>query len=728
MNLRTRRITQLVLALIVLGAGVPLSGRSLPPNQGSTTKPVFSLTTFEGREFSLQALPRMEESRVGVRAPTGSANVSITSDADFSAQGFPGSGTPSDPYRIANLTIDVNRTLYSYGIMVYNTTAYFRIENCTIRNATQATFSAGILIYEVNYAQVVNNTVTNCSNGIYLYDSQFSDIFENICTYNDLPHESAGIRLTYAYNTTVARNNCTSNYHGIKLFAAHNSTLTNNLCTLNGAGIELSTTHHYLVASNNCTSNGVGISTEHSEYGIVRNNNCSGNAGTGIDLYSVGYSGDETIARFEDNLCNDNGYTGFWIYDSNGIILSNNTCNTNGHDSIHDGAGIYSYASSYLTFVNNTCNYNEYGILPSWSSIITHNLVAHNTMYGLLVSSTNSLILFNIFENNTLNVFEPWYRTRLNTFDYNYYSDYAGFDADRDGVGDTPYLIPSSSEHLVFVWDYHPLAQPFRSEALEVVVSSHNIREAIVFFLFPVVFTLLVAALTAFYMKRRMISEKESSIFFKFGYLGFVLLLASLLLNRVFFVDLFNFHPVKAVLLGFSLATYSLCSLVFLGLVTAYRSKLGVVAFITTMVAVFSVVITGPFVIVPYIPGGLVFVGIGLLLCYVMLVSWSFPVIRHRARIGHRHTSLIVLVGLFFLLGGLLQIDPVGFAYKISRLQRLLPWYPEFFFEDWFWYLWAPYVWIPFNPLATIFLSIASLLVFAVWVAKLVKSKRGYDK
>jgi parallel beta-helix repeat protein len=100
---------------------------------------------------------------------------------------------------------------------------------------------------------------------------------------------------------------------------------------------------------------------------------------------------------------------------------------------------------------------NDYGIRLSSSS---NNLVSGNTAtnnyYGvyLLSSSNNNTIYHNNF-NNTDQVWSD----SIGVWDYsaegNYWNDYSGQDINRDGIGDTPYVINVENQ------DNHPLMGKF---------------------------------------------------------------------------------------------------------------------------------------------------------------------------------------------------------------------------------------------------------------------------
>ncbi|MFX0004355.1 MAG: right-handed parallel beta-helix repeat-containing protein, partial [Candidatus Hermodarchaeota archaeon] len=91
-----------------------------------------------------------------------------------------GEGTYSNPYVIENFEID-GTGLSASGILIENSDAFFRIENC-IAHTSLYQFACGIQLSNVDNGQIINNTC---------YD------------YTTNP----GIRLDYCNNITISGNN-----------------------------------------------------------------------------------------------------------------------------------------------------------------------------------------------------------------------------------------------------------------------------------------------------------------------------------------------------------------------------------------------------------------------------------------------------------------------------------------------------------------------------------------
>ena len=147
-----------------------------------------------------------------------------------------------------------------------------------------------------------------------------------------------------------------------------------------------------------------------------------------------------------DNEMSNNAYGIHPNWSNNSIIARNKVMN-------NEGGGIYLTNSFNFSVEENTVTFNLwYGIrlTNSDNCTITENVIADNRGNGIhMVLSNNNVVYHNNFVNNTKqayidgnmhNVWDDGYPSGGN-----YWSDYAGEDANGDGIGDTPYIIDENN-------------------------------------------------------------------------------------------------------------------------------------------------------------------------------------------------------------------------------------------------------------------------------------------
>lgn len=91
-----------------------------------------------------------------------------------------GNGTYTEPYTIQDLVIDGGGS--GSGILIENSVAYVKIENCKVSNYGNTKFEAGIRLNSVKNLQLINNNCSSNFVGIILYNTSSINITANTVT------------------------------------------------------------------------------------------------------------------------------------------------------------------------------------------------------------------------------------------------------------------------------------------------------------------------------------------------------------------------------------------------------------------------------------------------------------------------------------------------------------------------------------------------------------------
>jgi parallel beta-helix repeat protein len=166
--------------------------------------------------------------------------------------------------------------------------------------------------------------------------------------------------------------------------------------------------------------------------------------GYGIEIYKS----NNTII---DNIIKENGF-GLEIGLSSNNIISSNTIT----DNLAIGIDLCTLATNNMIIKNSIINNGEDPFIG----------------YGLAISdsSDNNTIYHNNFIDNKHNVVDDCNNTYDDGSEGNYWDNYAGIDADKDGIGDTPYNISGGDNK-----DYYPLMQPFGSVELSINIAPFDL-------------------------------------------------------------------------------------------------------------------------------------------------------------------------------------------------------------------------------------------------------------
>lgn len=204
--------------------------------------------------------------------------------------------------------------------------------------------------------------------------------------------------------------------NGVSLGARRNVTIEN-------MRIEIA---WYGILAENCSDITIsGVTVAESLHGILFSN-CSNNKIIGNSVTSNYHNGVQIIECSSDNTIQgniiiDNGEEGIMLE-----LSPNNSITENVIERNLDG----------IVLIESSCN-----------RILRNNITANMEAGMWLYCSSENLVNHNNFIYNTLQIYTFDSRNVWDdATEGNYWSNYAGFDSDGDGIGDTSYIIDSSNQ------------------------------------------------------------------------------------------------------------------------------------------------------------------------------------------------------------------------------------------------------------------------------------------
>lgn len=270
-----------------------------------------------------------------------------------------------------------------------------------------------------NYNVIKDNIIDDCLFGVDLQQSSNNVVKRNTISSLDrfeLGQKGDSVRLWYSFKNQII-DNITFNVRDMVVWYSADNIIKGNTGRDSRYSLHFMYSRYNLVEGNKYYNNSVGIFLMYSDGITVRNNfisHASGPTGLGIGFKETS---DLTI---EDNII---------LYCSSGLYIDVSPFQPD----------------TTNTFTNNLIGYNGIGIrfLNDWHS----NIFKHNQFSGNL-----SQIVVSGGKTANRNVWEG-----------NYWSDYEGFDRNKDNEGDTPYELYAYADKL---WRDVPGAQFFKGSPI----------------------------------------------------------------------------------------------------------------------------------------------------------------------------------------------------------------------------------------------------------------------
>ncbi len=281
---------------------------------------------------------------------------------------------------------------------------------------------------------------------------------------NDMLVSDAGINI-YGARARIVNNFLFDILFGIYLRGCREALVENNRIRgrvevdlgRRGAGIHFFDAHHNVIRGNDISLVRDGVYFDHADFNLVEDNEfshlrygvhymyCEDNSffrnvfRDSVGGVAVMYT-ERVVFRDNQILNNRKGYNAFGLLfkDALDSVAERNVI-------VNSVNGIFLDSSHRVTINNNLVAYNDVGIMYYASSL--ENSFGSNDFVGNLATL-----------HTVGRIDADWTPEGLG----NYYSDYAGYDVDGDGIGDTPHQLQDAFEYLE---GSRPLLRLFLSSA-----------------------------------------------------------------------------------------------------------------------------------------------------------------------------------------------------------------------------------------------------------------------
>ncbi len=251
--------------------------------------------------------------------------------------------------------------------------------------------------------------------------------------------DRASIKVIKSSNVVIEGNTILNSFFGIYLAHSKNIIIRDNTVEGNakvemssGNAIHLWYCKKILIENNISTGHRDGIYLEFVDHSLIKNNISKDNLRYGLHFMFSDHD------SYIGNTFENNG-AGVAVMFSNKITMKNNKFLRNW------GANSYGLLLKEIkdsNIENNLFYKNTIGIYSesTMRSSIMHNDFQNNGWALKIISSSgDNIISYNNFISNTFEVAANKNSRSNNLYEYNFWTNYTGYDLDRDGIGDVPH-------------------------------------------------------------------------------------------------------------------------------------------------------------------------------------------------------------------------------------------------------------------------------------------------
>ena len=265
-----------------------------------------------------------------------------------------------------------------------------------------------------NFNVVKDNRIDNCLFGIDLQQSENNIVRRNRITSKpvELGIRGDAIRLWYSFNNKIEENEAVDS-RDIVVWYSRDNIIRRNKASGGRYSLHFMYSQYNLVEDNDFRGNSVGIFLMYSDSVIVRGNHIS---------HAVGAAG-----------------VGIGFKETSDVDIADN-------EILYCATGLHLDVSPYQ---------------PDTTNRIRGNLIAYNGIgIKFLNDWTGNVFEDNLLKGNLTQVAVLGGKTaQRNAWRGNHWDDYAGFDRDRDGIGDTPHELYAYADRI---WMDVPPARFFK--------------------------------------------------------------------------------------------------------------------------------------------------------------------------------------------------------------------------------------------------------------------------